>query len=150
METKPCIKCGSTDRQKPGPGRKFGNCKVCAKARDKKWYQANLKETKARNKTWRQNNSDRYRARNEAWAKKNPDKRQAIIKTYREANPEKFAAHKAVEKAVRRGDLPRVSTCDCRDCGIQATEYHHEDYSKPLDVEPLCKKCHTKRHNPDN
>jgi hypothetical protein len=51
-----------------------------------------------------------------------------------------------VRDAITRGDLPKVSTCTCEDCKVQAQDYHHEDYSKPLDVVPLCRKCHIKRH----
>jgi hypothetical protein len=115
---KPCRKCGSTERYKPGPGRKLGTCKACHKVRTNVWRQAN------------------------------PEKKRASIKVYEQNNPEKYAAHNAVYCAVRRGDLPRVSTCDCVDCGVPAVNYHHEDYNKPLKVEPLCKKCHAKRHHP--
>jgi len=135
METKPCIKCGSTERYKPEPGKKLGKCKACKKARDKAWKKAN---------------PEKCRARVKAWKKTNPAKKGAHSKTYEQNNPEKNAAHLAVCNAVRRKHLPRVSTCDCVDCGIQAAEYHHKDYSKPLEVEPLCKLCHVKRHNPDN
>jgi len=136
METKPCVKCGSTERYKPRPGKSsLGDCKVCAKIRGNKWNK---------------NNVDKHRANAKAWHEKNPDRRLISCKTWRQAHPEKNAAHLAVFNAVRRKDLPRVSTCDCVDCGIQAAEYHHEDYSKPLDVEPLCRLCHTKRHNPEN
>lgn len=43
-----------------------------------------------------------------------------------------------VYKAVRRGDLPRVSTLKCLDCGAPATCYDHRDYDKPLEVQPVC------------
>ena len=135
METKPCIKCGSTERYKPRPGKKTGACKACQKVINKTWYKVNPKK---------------HRARTKAWRKNNPEKVRAFVKAYEQNNAEKCVAHDMVASAVRRGDLPRVSTCDCVDCGIQAADYHHEDYSKPLDVEPLCRLCHVKRHNPDN
>ncbi len=81
-----------------------------------------------------------------AYREANPRKRLAVSKTWRKTHPEKYAAHNAVRVAVRRGDLPKVSTVSCVDCGIQASEYHHEDYTKPLDVEALCVSCHNKRH----
>ena len=31
------------------------------------------------------------------------------------------------------------------DCGKQAHEYDHRDYDKPLEVEPTCKSCNSKR-----
>ena len=135
LNSKPCVKCGSTERYKPRPGEETGACKACHKARDKKRRKNNPEKKYKQNKAWRENNADKHRAHVRAW---------------HQANPEKFAAHQAIKNAVRRGDLPRVSTCDCRDCGIQAADYHHEDYSKPLEVEPLCRLCHKKRHNSDN
>jgi hypothetical protein len=135
METKPCRKCGSTDRYKPNPGRKTGACRTCKKVNRKAWRKANPEKERTYSKTWRKANIEKNRAKTNA---------------YRKTNSKKYAAHNAVNNAIKRGDLPRVLTCDCVDCGIQAADYHHEDYSKPLDVEPLCRLCHVKRHNPDN
>ena len=148
LNNKPCIKCGSTERYKPKPGKKLGDCKACHKVRNKTWKQANPEKQGALIKAWRKANPEKRWAHNKAWRKANPEKYQACINAYRKTNPEKYAAHNAVKIAVKRGDLPRVSTCDCVDCGIQAAEYHHEDYNKPLEVVALCKKCHVKRHHP--
>ena len=150
METKPCRKCGSTERYKPPPGKKLGQCKACHKADAKARRKANPEKNRAKNKAWRQANPEKERARNKAWRQVNHEKIKNNTDKYEKNNPKKRAAHVIVNSAVRRGDLPRVSTCNCVDCGIQAAEYHHEDYSKPLEVEPLCKKCHIKRHNSDN
>lgn len=59
------------------------------------------------------------------------------------ANPEKRAAHKAVEKALRKGELVR-QPCECG-CS-RKPQAHHEDYSKPLDVRWLCDPAHRARH----
>jgi hypothetical protein len=148
LNNKPCRKCGSTDRYKPSPGRKTGDCKACQKAKNKAWQQANPEKNRAFNKAWRKANPEKNWARTKAWQQANPEKTQARINAYQKNNPKKRAAHNAVNNAIKRGDLPRVSTCDCVDCGIQATEYHHEDYNKPLKVVALCKKCHVKQHYP--
>lgn len=47
--------------------------------------------------------------------------------------------------AVAQGLLPRAKTCICVDCGSRATEYEHRDYTKPLDIEPVCRSCNHKR-----
>ena len=67
-----------------------------------------------------------------------------LIRRERRA-PYMFSANKAVNQAVRRGELPRVKDCLCVDCGAPAHDYDHRDYSKPLDVVPVCRSCNVKR-----
>lgn len=50
-------------------------------------------------------------------------------------------ASNLVQKAVRDGVLPKVDTLICVDCGKTAQNYDHRDYTNPLEVEPVCKKC---------
>lgn len=58
-------------------------------------------------------------------------------------------AYAAVRRAIERGGLVRPETCER--CGLvpsptsvgrAAIQAHHHDYSKPLDVEWICAKCH--------
>ncbi len=58
---------------------------------------------------------------------------------YRENNPEKTKARKIVFTNIRSGKLTKGN---CLVCGSTKTEAHHKDYSKPLDVEWLCKEHH--------
>lgn len=60
----------------------------------------------------------------------------------------KLKARDAVNKLVSNGELPRVSTLSCFDCGEQAREYdHYLGYAKEnwLDIQPVCWICHSKR-----
>lgn len=50
-----------------------------------------------------------------------------------------------VQRAIRDGIIPRVSTLSCVDCGKPACDYDHRDYTKPLEIEPTCRKCNLKR-----
>ena len=53
-------------------------------------------------------------------------------------------AHRAVNNAVTSGRLVKQP---CARCGSTAYVHgHHEDYSKPLDVEWLCRSCHRQHH----
>lgn len=56
-------------------------------------------------------------------------------------------AHSLAHKAMLKGELQRPNTCS--DCGYLAFKIygHHEDYTKPLDVEWLCSECHSQRKN---
>lgn len=72
---------------------------------------------------------------------RNPEARRRKRERYAANNPEKAAAHKAVEKAVRAGELIKASQCE--DCGAEGPLHgHHEDYGKPLEVDWLCTYCH--------
>lgn len=56
-----------------------------------------------------------------------------------------MAAVSAVRRAVLAGKLPPVKGQTCADCDAPATEYDHRDYSKPLDVAAVCRKCNQRR-----
>lgn len=56
-----------------------------------------------------------------------------------------FLAHKLVNREVRRGALPHVLSLMCVDCGKPAHSYDHRDYTKPLDVVPVCSSCNNRR-----
>ena len=56
----------------------------------------------------------------------------------------KRKANRAVQRAIVSGKLIRPTSCE--ECGSAGKiDAHHEDYSKPLEVNWLCKKCHHKR-----
>jgi hypothetical protein len=57
-------------------------------------------------------------------------------------------ASATVARAIRQGQLPRLgSGCGirCTDCDSDARVYEHRDYSKPLEVEPVCFSCNLRR-----
>ena len=45
--------------------------------------------------------------------------------------------------AIRDGVIQREP---CEECGAEESQSHHDDYSKPLDVRWLCRKCHWDHH----
>lgn len=58
---------------------------------------------------------------------------------------EQDRAIKAVGAAVKRGFLPRAAECVCEDCNAPAQHYDHRDYTEPLEVDPVCARCNTRR-----
>jgi len=50
-----------------------------------------------------------------------------------------------VNQSIMRGELPRADSLLCTDCGEQARDYDHRDYTRPLDVEPTCRSCNNFR-----
>jgi hypothetical protein len=61
----------------------------------------------------------------------------------RQKFPEKNRARWMVGKALQSGTLIK-QPCACG--ATQHVHAHHADYSKPLDVEWLCDRCHRTRH----
>jgi len=114
--TRLCKKCGSRDRYAPNSKGHVGRCKKC----------------------WRERAIEN--------SKRGYGSTTASAAAYQKRNPEKYRAHYLVRSAIKSGRLPKVSTTKCEDCGVQAQVYHHEDYSKPLEVNSLCQVCHMKRH----
>jgi hypothetical protein len=69
----------------------------------------------------------------------------------RSANSTKYLARNAVRVAIILGRMPSASEHFCFTCGASADQgarmgYHHVDYDKPLEVIPVCHKCHMKVH----
>ena len=124
FEGKPCQVCGSTTRYKSSTHA----CVACARARAAK---------------------PEHREATKEWLRNTKEGREAVRRGNRVSylnNRERHLARTKVKVYADRGKIPKATDCKCADCGIQAQEYHHEDYSKALDVIPLCKPCHIKRH----
>ena len=117
---------------------------MCKRKRMKKYASEHKEQELARSNAYYKANQERLDNERKKRRLKNIETEKAKADARRK--PEQVKAHNSVKHAVAKGDLPRVKTCTCADCGVQAEEYHHPDYSKPLWVVPLCKACHVRRH----
>lgn len=105
----------------------LNKCKDCAK-----------KDVSARYRETIEQRREYERKRN-----KDPARRAAAMVYARKRNashPDKYFARTAVHNAVRDGRLIKEA---CKLCGAtERVQAHHEDYSRPLDIEWLCFRCH--------
>ena len=145
MKSKHCTRCGIKKRLEeysPDKRKKDGRyaaCRTCCSAYLRtpkakgvaRKYRQTPKAQEARKQY--DNTPDRKRRKTEHQRK------------FRTKNPDKHRAHGLVSNALKRGELYRPNSCSS--CGVEcAPDGHHPDYSKPLEVEWLCKPCHVTEH----
>lgn len=61
----------------------------------------------------------------------------------KERNPQKTWAHAELRSGIPRG---LITAQPCEICGTEATDGHHDDYDRPLDVRWLCRGHHKQVH----
>jgi hypothetical protein len=103
----------------------LNKCKACAKSDVGKHREENLDRIRA---------YDRERGKLSHRIKLAAE----VTKAWRAEDKRRNKAHSAVAYAIKKGILTRTP-CIC--CGAEKSEGHHEDYSKPLDIIWLCRKC---------
>lgn len=126
---------------------KKASCKKCTDLQKKKWIERNPEKERALRRD--QFNLEIYRERVARWMK-DPKKKAAVrarAKACRErGGPLKTQARSKLKHAVKMGLLIRPSKCQA--CGEEKkVEGHHPDYTKPLEVEWMCHRCHCRTHH---
>lgn len=109
----------------------------------------------------RKKNPEHYRAYDEK--RNSTEERKAMFKSYSDSERSKMMrrlsnaayssknsmaveAHTAVRDAIYSGVMVRPDHCS--QCGKKCSpDAHHDDYSLPLSVRWLCRKCHCKHHS---
>ena len=77
------------------------------------------------------------------------EKNNARSAEWKQQNKEKRAAHKAVESAINRGLIIKPTRCQVCNAEPKRLDGHHDDYTKLLEVQWLCRSCHITAHNPN-
>ena len=123
-ECRSCVRIQPSSHFRP----KTAVCHGCDLARQKKWRDQHPGFSVEGNRKHRKANAQRLYLEH-------------LARIRRE--PEKTKARKAVRRALESGRLVRQA---CGRCGNHKAEAHHPDYSKPLEIEWLCRKCHAAEH----
>ena len=109
------------------------------------YYEKNKANIKKRVNDWRDNNREKFREYNKTRLKKNEEK----IRTYNRERMRKISKtpkYKIYVKIRNKSRYIKNKKDICELCGTKGTEKHHPDYSKPMEVQFLCKKCHVRIH----
>jgi len=135
-----CPECGEVG---PFYAGTWSCCAACHRERAKANRLKNIDRVRAydRGRGYRRNNPETVRK----WREANKAKINEKQRAYRRGNPEKYRARTAVGNALRDGKLTKPDRC--QRCGeARPVEGHHHDYSKPVEVEWICRLCHGKEH----
>jgi hypothetical protein len=123
----------------------LGKCKSCAIQDSAKRELENRK-----NPEWLKKERERCRLKQKlrralgVFEKKNPE----VYKKWSKENRHKRNAQLKAKRAQDAGLIIKKDRCEM--CGeVKSTEKHHPDYSKPLQVQWLCKSCHGKTWRKD-
>jgi len=137
MSEKRCSRCGetkpfsefNTDRQtKTG---RCSQCRKCSNVAARAWSRANVERHIERARKWNCEHSAQSTKNSQQWHAKHPL-----------AN----RAKRAVWYAIQTGRL--VRPIHCERCRIECRPHaHHVDYSRPLVVAWLCRRCHKAIHS---
>ena len=125
----------------------LGSCKACRKTYMAAYRAANIERKQAYQAEYRTINRDRILQQEAAYRQLPSSKAAQLVtkKKYKAKNKEKVSAHAKVHYAIKTGVLVRPGKCSR--CPVtRGIEGHHEDYSKPLEVDWLCNDCHEARH----
>jgi ribosomal protein S27AE len=146
---KACRVCGETkpvDDFYRAPENRDGRsnrCKACQAVYYQGYQQSHRKGIAETQASWYDQNRERIIERQREYYRSNRDSVQSRIKRWRAANPEKEQARVQVRVAMEAGEIGKQP---CSQCGEEKAEAHHGDYTKPLDVRWLCRRCHRRHH----
>lgn len=147
--------CSSKTCRKPT--EKKGYCPECRAAYRKAWAEKHPGYHTEKKREWSKNNPERHKeieATKYARRKAKEGRKDRVVLTDEERKERKrLAWHKldVVKRRARRQTLLAIETGKlvrgkCEVCGLPDTEAHHTDYTKPLEVQWLCRKHHLEIH----
>ncbi|HEX2868673.1 MAG TPA: hypothetical protein VHO03_16655 [Ignavibacteriales bacterium] len=150
MKSKKCFKCGIEKpleefyKHSEMADGHLNKCKTCTKKDSQEQYNIRMKSVdfilsereRNRERAKRLNYNDKY--------KPDPEQKKAQTQRYWDKNREKRKAHIIVGNAIKSGILIKQPCQVCQ--ATENIEAHHEDYSKPLEVDWYCVKHHNERH----
>ncbi len=152
MITKICTKCAEEKclagfyNKKAGKYGKHAECKICRRESAKRWAEENpskKKQKRIQEDTLRRRLTKEQVEEAKLLGKTSLDESKlAHLKKYYGMKI-KAMARTYLNGVIQQGLI--IKPMICEECGKDGIIHgHHSDYSKPLDVQWLCPKCHAK------
>ena len=166
MDTRICTVCkfeksySEFSKNKKGKNGHAEQCKACRLIKDREYYKKSPEIVLAKHKRWANRNPEKVLANQRAYYARNREKILQKLKEtrkingynttkkYKQNNKEKIACHNYVALAIKFGHIIRPESCE--NCKVKCKpDAHHHDYTNPLEVTGVCRKCHGKEHRLD-
>jgi hypothetical protein len=165
---KRCYACGQElpedafGRNRAKPNGLACECRKCKRKNDAASYARNRDVRIVKMRVYRQGHIEEIRAKereysrsrrgreiNNATHRRNYGKHRAdkaaYAKRHAKEHPDRYTARYRLDNAIKLGHITPPEAC--QNCGIVGPVHgHHPDYSKPFDVEWLCRGCHGLKH----
>ena len=110
----------------------------------KRWNEAHREEISAYNRELYKKRREQILEYQRKYKKEHPEEISEQAKRHANKHPDRRKARTLINKLIKNRKLVKPTTCSI--CGsIDRIEGHHEDYSKPLEVEWLCYGCHQQK-----
>ena len=94
----------------------------------------------------RWNNDPEWKARKDKYKGMYKEWRAKYANDYKRVNRKKCNAREQLRYWEKKGIIVRPDKCEMCDSSDYRIEAHHFDYSKPLEVQWFCQKCHLRLH----
>ncbi len=158
---KKCFKCGIEKtlsefykHKQMGDGH-LNKCKACTKSDVSKHRLENIERIMEYDRN-RPNAKERVAKNSQRVKKLKAENNEHYLKTvslpkikWGQINKHKKNAHTKTQRMFKMRGL-KPTQCQLCGCSSDELEGHHYDYSKPLDVTWLCKRCHSLAHKAIN
>lgn len=148
-----CKKCGidkpieAYQIRKSFGGIPYRQCRDCRVAISNVWRHKNPDRVKASVERGYDRQSDHQQ---KLWASgyRVPSRRVHVNKPneWVIANRDKYNAQQKVARAIKNKSIIRPAACENCSRGETRIYGHHQDYTRPLDVNWLCGRCHRRVH----
>ena len=122
--------------------------------KNREYYIINRERILERIANYQRENLAKILAYQKEYKHKHPEKVSEWSRRSRQRNPERIAMYRKQYDAIHQEQIKAEKfgrmiplASNCQQCGSSTNlERHHPDYSKPLEITTLCKRCHREIH----
>lgn len=150
MKTKKCTKCHEIldivyfSKSKSRYDGLNPWCKKCSCINSRNHYIRNKNKILIRHHKYNINNKDKILSQQKEYYNRNHKYIRERLSNYYYTHKNSCLIYTQVREAIKKNIINRDKCAICQ--SKNNLDAHHPDYSKPLEIIPLCRSCHSKLH----